>query len=194
MVRKACQSRYVKILWLGTCVFYSHSGLLLTCQQLAPHLERLFLLWFPFSYEYFMGHPTPPQSFQEKRVHSFILQWPVRQQPSASIHCRQPVQREVPALAQRSKTRSVQTHQWGVGCLKKRHHQPYSKPTVSELELGVHGLTSTFLTHPQSILCKRQSNPRAQRPTEPGAHAQHQTTSVTGKGVFALFLFVFCHK
>lgn len=79
-------SRYVKILWLGTCVFYSHSGLLLTCQQLAPHLEKLFLLWFLFSYEYFMGHPIPPQSFQEKGVHSFILQWPVRQQPCASIH------------------------------------------------------------------------------------------------------------
>lgn len=71
MVRKACQSRYVKILWLGTCVFYSHSGLLLTCQQLVPHLERLFLLWFLFSYEYFMGHPTPPLSFSREKG-SFI--------------------------------------------------------------------------------------------------------------------------
>lgn len=123
MVRKACQSRYVKILWLGTCVFYSHSGLLLACQQLAPHLERLFLLCFLFSYEYFMGHPTPPQSLQEKRVHSSVLQWPVRQQPFASIHCRQPVQiRVAPALVQqRSSNRSVQTHPWGVGCLEKRH-------------------------------------------------------------------------
>lgn len=89
MVRTACQSRYVKFLWRGTCVFYSHSGLLLTCQQLVPHLGRLFVLWFLFSYEYFMGHPTPPQSFQEKRVHSSIPQWSVKQQPCASILCRQ---------------------------------------------------------------------------------------------------------
>lgn len=131
MVRKACQSRYIKFLWLGTCVFYSHSGLLLTRQQLAPHLERLFLLWFLFSYEYFMGHPTPPQSFEEA---SFILQWPVRQQAPASIHCRQPVQLR---LIQAPEQRSVLcSHQWGVGCLGKRHHQPNSEPTVSELGPG----------------------------------------------------------
>lgn len=84
MVRKACQSRYVKFLCLGICVFYSHSGLLLTCQQLVAHLERLLVLWFLFSSEYFMGHPTPPQSFREKRVHSSTLQRPVKQQPCDS--------------------------------------------------------------------------------------------------------------
>lgn len=88
MVCKACQSRYVKILWLGTCVFYSHSGLLLTCQQLAPHLERLFLLCFLFSYEYFMGHPHPT-SILSREKGSFIRSLMACQ---AAALCIQPLQ------------------------------------------------------------------------------------------------------